>query len=85
MISHIFSSTSVAMFRTHISSLSLMALRSLLLKTLEFVTNLGSLSAHYLEVGTPSLTLIQTAVVDLIYGSSRRRPGNLFVCYFLTI
>ena len=58
-----------------------MSVRSLLMKLLEFITCLGSLSSRYFAADTPSLTILQTAVIDLIYGSSRRRPGN-FSCYF---
>ena len=70
------SDTAVGVIRTYVSSQSLMSLRSLLLKLLEFITNLGSLAQRYLVSGTPSLVILQTAVLDLIYGSSRRRPGN---------
>ena len=58
-----------------------MSVRSLLMKLLEFITCLGSLASRYFAADTPSLTILQTAVIDLIYGSSRRRPGN-FSCYF---
>ena len=54
-----------------------MALRSMLLKLLEFLTDLDALAPRYLVVGTPSLSLLQTAVLDIIYCSSRGCPGNI--------
>lgn len=54
-----------------------MALRSMLLKLLEFVTNLGSLDSCYLVAYTPSLTLLQTAMLDIVYCSKRGCPGNI--------
>ena len=73
--SHVLSPDVISQIRRYVSSLSLMALRSVLLKLMEFLTNLGSLDTRYLTAGTPSLLLLQTAVIDLVYGSSRRRPG----------
>ena len=53
-----------------------MALRSVLLKLLEFLTDLDALDSRYLEAGTPLLSLLQTAVLDIVYCSSRGCPGN---------
>ena len=54
-----------------------MALRSMLLKLLEFVTDLGSLDSRFLVAQTPSLTLLQTAMLDIVYCSKRGCPGNI--------
>ena len=84
VLSHVMSADTIVIIRKHVSALSLMSLRSTLLKLLEFITNLGSLPLHYLATDAPSLVLLQSAVLDLIYGSSRRRPGNLtFYLFFL--
>ena len=76
VLSHVIPSTALVIIRKHVSALSLMSVRSVLFKLLEFITNLDSLPSRYLVTDAPSLVLLQTAVLDLVYGSSRRRPGN---------
>ena len=78
-LSHVLPHDVLMIVRKHISSISLIKLRSGSFKLLEFITNLGSLQSCYLAPGSPSLALLQTAVFDLIYGSSRRRPGKLLI------
>ena len=75
-------SEAVSTVRKYLSSLSVMALRSTMLKLLEFLTNLDHLPSDHLVAGTPYLSLLQAAVVDLIYGYSRRRLGNLLLVIF---
>ena len=83
MLSHVMPADAIVNIRKYVSALSLMSLRSTLLRLLEFITNLGSLPLHYLAVDAPSLVLLQSAVLDLIYGSLRRRSGNsLYVSIF---
>ena len=66
----------LVIIRKYLSSLSLMALRSMLLKLLEFITDLDILDPCRLVAGTPLLSLLQTAVLDIVYCSSRGCPGN---------
>ena len=68
-------SEAVATVRKYLGSLSVMALRSVMLKLLEFLTNLDRLPVTFLATGTPSLSLLKAAVVDVIYGYSRGRQG----------
>ena len=75
-------SDAVSTIRKYLSSLSVMALRSVMLKLLEFLTNLDRLPETRLVTGTPSLSLLQAAVVDLIYSYSRRRQGNFLFFSF---
>ena len=60
-----------------------MALRSMLLKLLEFLTDLDALDPRYLEADTPLLSLLQTAVLDIVYCSSRGCPGNYSWLYYI--
>ena len=59
VLSHVVSADAIVMFRSYLSSLSLMALRSIMLKLLEFITDLGMVPSHFLEAETPSLVLLQ--------------------------
>jgi len=77
-------SDAVSVIRKYLGSLSyinilVMALRSVMLKLLEFLTNLDQLPSSHLVVGTPSLSLLQAAVLDLVYGYSRGRSGNFLL------
>ena len=82
MLSHVVSKDAIVMFRAYLSSLSLMALRSTMLKLLEFITDLDMVPSHFLEAETPSLSLLQAAVVDLVKSYSRRRSGNSLVLFY---
>ena len=75
------STDAIVNFRDYLSNLSLMATRSIMLKLLEFVTDLDIVPSRLLEVGTPSLSLLQAAVVDLVKSYSRHL-GN-FLYYFV--
>ena len=76
VLAHVMTSDAVSVVRRYLSSLSVMALRSTMLKLLEFLTNLDRLPSDHFATGTPSLSLLQAATTDLIYGYSRRRLGN---------
>ena len=79
MLSHVIHDDVLSVIRGHLSSRSVMSLRSLSMKLMEFVTNLAVLHPRYLVAETPSLLCLKKAVLDLVYGSSRRCPGNFLV------
>ena len=78
-------SDAIVKFRTYLSTLSLMATRSIMLKLLEFVTDLDIVPSRFLEVETPSLSLLQAAVVDIVKSYSRRLGNFLFLYYSVII
>ena len=65
----------VSLVRTHISSLSMMSVRSRALCLLELITDLDCLGLDSLGTDTPLAQLLQPAILDKVYGSSRRRFG----------
>ena len=79
VLSHVLPADPLVIVRKYLGSLSLMSLRSMLLKLLEFITDLDSLDSCHLKTGTPLFSLLQAAVLDLVYCSSRGCPGNLLI------
>ena len=77
------SADAVVNFRDYLSNLSLMATRSIMLKLMEFVTDLDIVPSRLLEVETPSLSLLQAAVVDLVKSYSRHLGNFLFFILFI--
>ena len=79
MLSHVIHDDALSVIRTYLGRWSVMSLRALSMKLMEFVTNLAVLPPRYLAADTPSLLCLKSAVLDLVYGSSRRCPGNFLI------
>ena len=80
-LDHVYSPTVVSLVREHISSLSMMSVRSRALCLAELVTDLDLVDSSFLAVGTPLRSLLEPAILDKVFGSSRRRPGNYSYLY----
>ena len=76
-LAHVYDSTVMVILRKHLSQLPLMQLRSRVLRLFELITDLSSLDHCSSVIGTPLKMALRFAVLDLLYGSCRRRPGNL--------
>ena len=75
-LNHVYSPTVVSLVRDHISSLSMMSVRSRALSLVELITDLDLVDASLLATDTPFRSLMEPAVLDKVFGSSRRRPGT---------
>ena len=76
LLDHVYSPAVVSIVRAHISPLSMMSVRSRALSLAELITDLDLVDSRFLEDGTPFCTLLEPAILDKVFGSSRRRPGN---------
>ena len=80
---HVYSAKVITVVRDHISPLSMMSVRSRALSLAELITDLDLIDASLLAVDTPFCTLLEPAILDKVFGSSRRRPGNYSLCFCL--
>ena len=54
----------------------MMSVRSRVLSLAELITDLDLVDISLLAADTPFCTLLEPAILDKVFGSSRRRPGN---------
>ena len=69
--------------RKYLSDSPLLQLRESVLFLLGIVTDLSVFPRHLLEAGTPSVEILQRAVLDSLYFGSSNRPSKLFIFLFL--
>ena len=66
----------VSIVRKYLSDISLHQLRESVLFLLEIVTDLSCLPQHLLQSGTPSVEMLQRAILDSLYFGSSNRPST---------
>ena len=64
----------ISELRVHLCSFSLKDLRERVLMLMAVITDLALIPSHYLQFGTHSLTLLDFAIIDVMFGGSSARP-----------
>ena len=74
LLSLVYPEELIAELRVHISSLVLKELRERVLLLMAVITDLALIPSQYLQFGTRSLTLLDFAIIDVMFGGSAARP-----------
>ena len=74
LLGFVYSADFIPEIRVHLSSLPLLKLRERLLLLMAVITDLALVPSHYLQSGTPTLSLLNLAVLDILFGGSSSRP-----------
>ena len=85
IMDHVFDPNVIEILRRRCSDLSLLELREYSAITYEAITDLRFFSEADLAVGTPVHAALPGAMLDVLFGGSSDRQGNLsynlFVCF----
>ena len=78
LLSLVYPEDLIAELRVHISSMALKELRERVLLLMAVITDLALIPSRYLQFGTQSLTLLDYAIIDIMFGGSASRPRTFF-------
>ena len=78
LLSLVYPKDLIAELRVHLSGFALKKLRERVLMLMAVITDLALIPSDYLQFGTQSLTLLDFAIIDIIFGGSASRPRTFF-------